>query len=93
MSATEVRVTTEQESRQVAEQARQKEWEGRAFLREIFLGQLPLARREVAVEGVERDRVAIATARASDDALCSAPCRTIGVRSVQVKCNSAAVST
>ena len=42
MSATEVRVTTEQESRQVAEQARQKEWEGRAFLREIFLGQLPL---------------------------------------------------
>ena len=42
MSATEVRVTTEQESRQVAEQARQKEWEGRAFLRELFLGQLAL---------------------------------------------------
>jgi len=42
MSATEVRVTTEQESRQVAEQARQKEWEGRAFIRELFLGQLPL---------------------------------------------------
>ena len=42
MSATEARVTTEQESRQVAEQARQKEWEGRAFVRELFLGQLSL---------------------------------------------------
>jgi alkylation response protein AidB-like acyl-CoA dehydrogenase len=42
MSATEARVTTEQESREIAEQARQKEWEGRAFIRELYLGGLPL---------------------------------------------------
>jgi alkylation response protein AidB-like acyl-CoA dehydrogenase len=42
MSATEHRVTTEQESRDVAEQARQKDWEGRAFIRELYLGNLPL---------------------------------------------------
>jgi alkylation response protein AidB-like acyl-CoA dehydrogenase len=42
MSATEQRITTEQESREVAEQARQKEWEGRAFIRELYLGNLPL---------------------------------------------------
>ncbi len=42
MSATEVRVTTEQESREIAEQARQAEWEGRAFIRELYLGELPL---------------------------------------------------
>ncbi len=42
MSATEPRVTTEQESREIAEQARQQEWEGRAFIRELFLGGLPL---------------------------------------------------
>lgn len=42
MSAVEARVTTEQESREIAEQARQKEWEGRAFIREIYLGGLPL---------------------------------------------------
>ena len=42
MSATEVRITSEQESREVAEQARQKEWEGRAFIRELYLGGLPL---------------------------------------------------
>src|SRR5262245_35179187 len=29
---------TEQESRAVAEDARQKEWSGRGFLRELFLG-------------------------------------------------------
>ncbi len=34
--------TTEQESRQIAEQAREKEWEGRTFLRELFLGKLSL---------------------------------------------------
>ena len=34
--------TTEQESRQVAEQARETEWEGRTFLRELFLGTLLL---------------------------------------------------
>ena len=36
--STEIRVTTEQESRAVAEQARQTEWEGRAFIRELYLG-------------------------------------------------------
>lgn len=34
--------TTEQESRQVAEQARETEWAGRTFLRELFLGKLSL---------------------------------------------------
>ena len=34
--------TTEQESRQIAEQARETEWEGRTFLRELFLGKLSL---------------------------------------------------
>jgi hypothetical protein len=34
--------TTEQESRQIAEQARETEWEGRTFLRELFLGKLLL---------------------------------------------------
>ncbi|MEA2625303.1 MAG: hypothetical protein QOD06_1348 [Candidatus Binatota bacterium] len=34
--------TTEQESRQVAEAARQQEWEGRTFVRELFLGNFPL---------------------------------------------------
>ncbi|MGH7897759.1 MAG: acyl-CoA dehydrogenase family protein, partial [Candidatus Binatia bacterium] len=42
MSEPSVRITSEVESREVAEQARQKEWEGRAFLREVFLGNLPL---------------------------------------------------
>src|ERR1043166_648710 len=41
-SAKEQRVTTEQEAREVAEQARQTEWEGRAFIRELYLGTLPL---------------------------------------------------
>ncbi len=40
--STEPRVTSEQESREVAEQARQTEWEGRAFIRELYLGGLPL---------------------------------------------------
>ncbi len=34
--------TTEQESRQIAEQARETEWAGRTFLRELFLGKLSL---------------------------------------------------
>jgi alkylation response protein AidB-like acyl-CoA dehydrogenase len=34
--------TTEQESRQIAEQARETEWEGRTFIRELFLGNLLL---------------------------------------------------
>ncbi len=42
MSGTDVRISSEQESRQVAEQAREKEWAGRTFLRELFLGKLPL---------------------------------------------------
>ena len=42
MSGTDVRISSEQESRELAEQARQKEWEGRAFIRELYLGGLPL---------------------------------------------------
>src|SRR2546428_3443724 len=42
MSTTDVRLPSEQESRQLAEQARQKEWEGRGFLRELFLGTFQL---------------------------------------------------
>ena len=44
MSELKPQVTTEQESRQVAEQARETEWAGRTFLRELFLGNflLPL---------------------------------------------------
>ena len=34
--------SSEQESRQVAEQARQTEWEGKGFLRDLFLGKLQL---------------------------------------------------
>ena len=42
MSTADVRLPTEEESRQIAEQARQKEWEGRGFLRDLFLGKLQL---------------------------------------------------
>jgi len=42
MSATTPRMTTEQESRQVAEESRETEWAGRGFLRELFLGQFSL---------------------------------------------------
>lgn len=42
MSATEVRHTTEEESRRVAEEAREQEWAGRTFLREMFLGNFGL---------------------------------------------------
>jgi alkylation response protein AidB-like acyl-CoA dehydrogenase len=42
MSTDAVRLTTEEESRQIAEQARQKEWEGRGFIRDLFLGKLQL---------------------------------------------------
>jgi alkylation response protein AidB-like acyl-CoA dehydrogenase len=35
-------VSTEAESREVAEQARQVEWEGKGFLRDLFLGRLRL---------------------------------------------------
>jgi alkylation response protein AidB-like acyl-CoA dehydrogenase len=40
--STDARVTTEEESRQIAEQARQKEWEGRGFVRDLFLGSFQL---------------------------------------------------
>jgi hypothetical protein len=42
MSTATVRVPTEEESRQIAEQARQQEWEGRGFLRDLFLGNFQL---------------------------------------------------
>ncbi len=44
MNESKTQVTSEQESRQVAEQARETEWAGRTFLRELFLGNflLPL---------------------------------------------------
>lgn len=42
MSSTEVRHTTEEESRRVAEEAREQEWAGRTFLREMFLGNFGL---------------------------------------------------
>ena len=44
MSATNVRATSEEESRKVAEESREQEWAGRTFLRELFLGNflLPL---------------------------------------------------
>ncbi len=42
MDATKPRVTSEAESRQVAEDARETEWAGRGFLKELFLGQLQL---------------------------------------------------
>lgn len=42
MEATTPRTTTEQESRQVAEESRETEWTGRGFLRELFLGQFSL---------------------------------------------------
>jgi alkylation response protein AidB-like acyl-CoA dehydrogenase len=42
MSAEQPRMTTEQESRQVAEDSREQEWAGRGFLRELFLGKFDL---------------------------------------------------
>jgi alkylation response protein AidB-like acyl-CoA dehydrogenase len=42
MSAADVRHTTEEESRRVAEEAREQEWAGRTFLREMFLGNFGL---------------------------------------------------
>jgi alkylation response protein AidB-like acyl-CoA dehydrogenase len=41
-TTTEAYVTTEAESREVAEQARQADWEGKGFLRDLFLGRLEL---------------------------------------------------
>jgi alkylation response protein AidB-like acyl-CoA dehydrogenase len=42
MSSTQPRMTTEQESRQLAEESRETEWTGRGFLRELFLGQFSI---------------------------------------------------
>ncbi|PWU23278.1 MAG: acyl-CoA dehydrogenase, partial [Candidatus Rokuibacteriota bacterium] len=42
-TSSEPYVSTEAESREVAEQARQVEWEGKGFLRDLFLGKLQLA--------------------------------------------------
>ena len=42
MSADDLHRTSEVESRQIAEQARQKEWEGRGFVRDLFLGNFQL---------------------------------------------------
>jgi alkylation response protein AidB-like acyl-CoA dehydrogenase len=42
VAATDVRPTSEEESRKVAEESREQNWEGRAFLRELFLGNFPL---------------------------------------------------
>src|SRR5215510_4193162 len=41
-TSTEAYVSPEAESREVAEQARQAEWEGKGFLRDLFLGKLQL---------------------------------------------------
>jgi alkylation response protein AidB-like acyl-CoA dehydrogenase len=42
VTATEARATSEQESRKIAEESREKEWAGRTFLRELFLGNFLL---------------------------------------------------
>lgn len=40
--AAKIAVGSEEESRRVAEEARQKEWEGKGFLRDLFLGKFQL---------------------------------------------------
>ncbi len=40
MGVPDTRMPSEEESRRVAEQARQETWEGRGFLRDLFLGRL-----------------------------------------------------
>ncbi|HYR96951.1 MAG TPA: acyl-CoA dehydrogenase family protein [Candidatus Binatus sp.] len=42
MAVTDVRPTSEEESRKVAEESREQEWAGRTFLRELFLGNFLL---------------------------------------------------
>jgi alkylation response protein AidB-like acyl-CoA dehydrogenase len=42
LTATEPQITSERESRTIAEESREKEWAGRTFLRELFLGNLLL---------------------------------------------------
>src|SRR5689334_409141 len=41
-AVTDVRPTTEEESRKVAEDSREQDWTGKAFIRELFLGNLVL---------------------------------------------------
>ena len=40
MAATDVRPTSEGESRKIAEESREQEWAGHTFLRELFLGKI-----------------------------------------------------
>ena len=42
MAVTDVRPTSEEESRKVAEESREQTWAGRTFLRELFLGNFLL---------------------------------------------------
>jgi hypothetical protein len=42
VAAPNVRLTSEEESRKVAEESRETEWAGRTFLREMFLGNFLL---------------------------------------------------
>jgi alkylation response protein AidB-like acyl-CoA dehydrogenase len=42
LTATEPQITSERESRTIAEESREKEWAGRTFLRELFLGNFLL---------------------------------------------------
>ncbi|HKA28355.1 MAG TPA: acyl-CoA dehydrogenase family protein, partial [Candidatus Binatia bacterium] len=42
MAAANVRPTSEEESRKVAEESREQEWAGHTFLRELFLGNFLL---------------------------------------------------
>ncbi len=42
MTATDTRASSEQESRRIAEESREKEWAGKTFLRELFLGNFLL---------------------------------------------------
>ncbi len=42
MSSTTERMTSEEESRRVAEESRETEWAGRGFLRELFLGDFSI---------------------------------------------------
>jgi hypothetical protein len=42
MSAETAQLTTEEESRRVAEESRETEWAGRTFIRELFLGNFAL---------------------------------------------------
>jgi len=57
MSASEIRTTTtEEESRQVAEESRETEWAGRAIIREMFLGNFPLPLMHPFPLDAEKDR-------------------------------------